>query len=316
MRSTKASLSKFQRRVGWSAWEQDLSSHKSGLRALNRYQLADHEWKSAGVALMRMKNQKPFLLLCQEAESQGYWKLFEFDLPSAQRFEKNFRLRIETMSTARLTLMAAWSYEDFCKHWTAYTQAPTTSGNPPDEEYVLRAQDTSIPFDFGTVASAEEGEITEELWKSFVALAQTELAMREKSRRDMPRRWGIPKGRKDSGEACLQTAVREFTEETGLGDERMVLLPDSGVLVGHVAIFPAWFKEPPGSVAGLPMEWQPNNTEVACCRFWSLEDLQEMPRKAHVHKEVTVESFKHFAHTCMHTMATTAITQKDSFLFQ
>ena len=147
----------------------------------------DESWTCAGIACFNVIEGVPHALMCQEADSAGYWKIFGLDLSSRadcrhQNFSENVKKRVREMDSERLQVMSSWSFEDLGKFTKVYLDvsdelAKLSGCDVPVWHDVLAKMDQAQPFDFGTLSVSKR--IDGQLWDRFVEKAIDQLKWRE-----------------------------------------------------------------------------------------------------------------------------------------
>jgi hypothetical protein len=272
-------------------------------------------WDFSGIACFRLLDGERCILLSQKAESAGYNDIFAVDLSERAEhlpdsFLLNYRKRVREMDTRRLRLLSAWSFEDFARFTQAYRavdygtgigqglwQRELAAGLRPTfaaiEDAVRgdgRVFQSDDLFHFDTLL--ENKRIDDSLWDKFVMEAWTELSRRARENYEDDEsdtaylRWGLPKCRNKLGGLPLATAQLGFTEETELALDRVTILSEDQAVVVDITsgkqnctqrsgIFYLAGLMGKAESPGVDIDYVPENTEIARCKWWSMAELKK-----------------------------------------
>ena len=138
------------------------------------------------------------VLLVQEVDSEGYWKIFASDLgddTAHDQFHKNYSLRVRTMAKEQLSFMASLSFTDFAHLVSIYREEEHKCEDAPSYQVCmdrLRAEAAERPtledarrhlevvalnerHSWNTPGQQKPG-ITPDDWQAFLLLAKQTLA--------------------------------------------------------------------------------------------------------------------------------------------
>ena len=114
--------------------------------------------------------------------------------------------------------------------------------------------------------------------------------------------WGFPKGRRNPNETEIQTAIREFTEETDINTNYYIILNSKKFIEEYIGsdgrkyrhtYYLAKYKDTNINLSINPLN-RSQITEISCLKFLTLEEAREKIRDYHVEKlEILEEAYKY-----------------------